>query len=233
MAVEARRQCGYRKIGGTYLVADGPGFACGRFPLALLACPLCDHRPPFTRGLQKITPKNVLHASPVCAAGDEERCRVCPLGKALAVELGGLAWVGGKFYSTETFQAEAAAQGISKRIGTVPEWLTVGETWIFLAHLQGLAEPCPMCLAARAAGSTAWDPAADCELCDGRPTLEHPATGTAWTPAVFFAFRPARLERIIPDTMPEEERATLRAQGLTLVEVPHDDPDHRGKADEE
>jgi hypothetical protein len=33
--------------------------------------------------------------------------------------------------------------------------------------------------------------------------------------------------RIVPDTMPEEQREALRRQGLTLVEVPADDPDHQ------
>ncbi len=33
--------------------------------------------------------------------------------------------------------------------------------------------------------------------------------------------------RIIPDTMPADERERLRAQGLTLVELPASDPDHQ------
>ena len=46
---------------------------------------------------------------------------------------------------------------------------------------------------------------------------------------VFHVFRPDRVERIVPDTMPIEERAALEAQGLTLVVVPADDPDHQQK----
>ncbi len=233
MAAETRRRCGFRKIGGTYLVTDGPGFACGRFPLALVPCPLCEHRPPFTRGLQRIAPKNVLHASPVCKAGDAERCRVCPLGQAIGAETAGLMWVGEKFYpSPETFQAEAATLGVSKRIPALPKWFTVGTTWVFLAHARGIAEPCLECREQhRLHGG--WDPTT-CGTCDGVDTLEHPGVGTLWTPAVFFACRPVRVERIIPDTLPAADREQLRAQGYTLVEVRHDDPDHRaGREDDE
>ena len=67
MAVEGKRGCGYRKTGGTYLVSDGKGFACGRIPVPLVPCPLCDHMPAFTRGLQQVTPRNFLHAAPKCA----------------------------------------------------------------------------------------------------------------------------------------------------------------------
>lgn len=45
-----------------------------------------------------------------------------------------LMWVGGKFYSIETFLAEAKALGISKRVAHYPDDLTVGKTRIFLAH---------------------------------------------------------------------------------------------------
>src|SRR5262245_18504685 len=217
MAVEARRACGFRVIGATYLVSPGAGFPCGRFPLELVPCPLCDHRPPFTRGVQRITPKTILHASPVCSAGDPARCERCPLGKALEAESAGLLWVGARFYTPDTFQAEASSQGVSKRIGVVPKWLEVGRTWLFLAHEQALTKVCPTC----------QGQLLECEACDN--------TRLVALPAVFFAFVVQRLERIIPDTMPEAERAQLRAQGLTLVEVPADDPDHqpRGRHDDD
>lgn len=41
MAVEAKRGCGYRKIGGTYLVGGGIGVPCDRLPLALDVCLCC------------------------------------------------------------------------------------------------------------------------------------------------------------------------------------------------
>jgi len=230
MAVEAKRGCGYRKIGGTYLEGDPGGFACGRFPLAIAPCPLCDHRPAFSRALQRITPKNILHASPVCAIGDEERCSGCPLNKALDVFQAGLMWVGGKFYTPDNFAAEATSMGVSKRISVVPKWFKVGQTWVFLAHEQAIIKPCEPC---QGVGLITYTPetcpnrpcslmcdhASPCEDCDGE--------GKLYTPAVFYAFVPRRIVRIVPDTMPEEEREELRKKGLSLVEVPHDDPDHQ------
>jgi len=45
-----------------------------------------------------------------------------------------LMWVGGRFYSIETFIAEAKKLGISKRVAHYPDDVTVGKTRIFLAH---------------------------------------------------------------------------------------------------
>lgn len=39
MAVETRRGCGYRKVGGIYLVCDGAGFRCDQLPVNLEVIP--------------------------------------------------------------------------------------------------------------------------------------------------------------------------------------------------
>lgn len=41
MATEKKRGCGYRKIGGLYLVTDGGGSPCDRLPFELDVCPTC------------------------------------------------------------------------------------------------------------------------------------------------------------------------------------------------
>lgn len=221
MAVEDRRRCGYRKIGGTYLVADGPGFPCGRFPIPLKRCPVCEHVPAFTRGLQRITPATLLHAAPVCGMGSAA-CSQCPLGKILDVATAGLMWVGAQFYSPQSFAVEASDLGVSKRMpNKIPRWLTLGETWVFFGHEQAIREPCVSC----GGSGTGHPPDPDglfpaCDVCDG--------TGALYSAGVFFACRPSRIERIIPDTMSTRARNKLVEQGLTLVEVPHDDPDHGG-----
>jgi len=33
MAVEAKRGCGYRKVGGLYIVSGGQGISCHRLPM--------------------------------------------------------------------------------------------------------------------------------------------------------------------------------------------------------
>lgn len=226
MAVEAKRGCGFRRVGGTYLETDPGGFECGRLPIPLIPCPLCDQRPRFTRGLQRITPKMVLHAAPDCGMGGE-RCAQCPFGSLLSADIAGLMWVGGKFYTPREFEAEAARLGVSKRVPwPTPKWLEIGKTWVLLAHEETITETCPTCQ-----GSGMHETPdgkfyngegkrlGDCEDC-GR-------TGKVRTPGVFHAFVPRRIVRIVPDDMPEQEREALREQGLTLVEVPADDPDHQ------
>lgn len=123
----------------------------------------------------------------------------------------GLAWVGDRFYTPDSFNAEAAALGISKRIAVVPKWLKVGRTWVYLAHPAAITKPC------ECDGSGIVT--TPCEKCDG--------SGIVKTPAVFRAFVPRRITRIVGDDMPEVERGTLRGQGFHLVVVPHDDPDHQ------
>ena len=225
MAVERKRGCGYRKIGGTYLEGEpGPGYECGRLPLPIKPCPLCDQRPAFTRGLQRITPLNLLHAATPCRAAPEH-CRACPLNVAVAQETAGLLWVGGRFYTPESFTAEAVALGPSKRVPwPLPKWFEFGTTWVFLAHEEATAEECAACgghgrpVLRQAVGGLALQ-VTQCETCGG--------TGSVSAPAVFHVFKPRRVVRIVPETMPAAERERLRAQGLTLVEVPASDPDHQ------
>lgn len=245
MAVEGKRGCGYRKIGGTYL-EDDPGlqFECGRIPLALAPCPLCEQRPKFTRGLQRIVPKNVLHSAPACRAEGTLRCGLCPFNLIFSQEQAALMWVGSKFYTPEEFQAEAKSMGVSKRIPFVPKWFKVNQTWVFLAHEEAVQQTCTACdgkghtvqteQALEKVGAMGFTNPGDliaveaCETCEG--------SGVVHVPAIFYAYKPARVVRIVPDTMPAQERAALQEQGLTLVEVPHDDPDHqpsKRKTDEE
>jgi hypothetical protein len=82
----------------------------------------------------------------------------------------GLMWVGEKHYSTESFSKEANDLGISKRISAIPRGFKVGETWIFLAHKKAVENN----------GSVIDDPDAP-----------------KYTPAIFTAFRPQRIERIV------------------------------------
>ena len=49
MSVEARRGCGYRKVGGLYLVGPKLEAGCGRLPLVHV-CPVCQSGIKQTRG---------------------------------------------------------------------------------------------------------------------------------------------------------------------------------------
>lgn len=50
MAIEAKRGCGFRKVGGTYLVSEGEGMPCDRLPIKLDVCPVCSHGFKRSRG---------------------------------------------------------------------------------------------------------------------------------------------------------------------------------------
>ena len=50
MAIEKPRRCGYRKVGGLYMVGEMASMmSCGQFPFALTQCPCCGSG--FAQGL--------------------------------------------------------------------------------------------------------------------------------------------------------------------------------------
>lgn len=55
MAIEARRGCGYRKVGGIYLVGGGIGVPCDRLPYPLTVCPCCSQGVKQGRGWTWVT----------------------------------------------------------------------------------------------------------------------------------------------------------------------------------
>jgi len=238
MAVEAKRGCGYRVVGGIYLVSGPGGFSCGRLPVPLLPCPLCDHSPGFIRGIRRCVPKNFLHAAHDCTRalspqardaakeiGIAPACSQCPFDRAFQADDGAMMWVGDKFYTPQSFTEEAATLGPSKRISAVPKWFKLG-MWVFLAHEQVIEKPCPAC-----AALTGTVPMLlvieNCEECGG--------AGIVKTPAIFYAFRPTRIEKVIRKSTSEEVRKDLEERGYTLVEVPDGDRDHHSRkgSDEE
>jgi hypothetical protein len=115
-----------------YLVCDGEGRACGRFPLALAVCPVCSGGIKQSRGWTWIEPAELFAGQP-CVA-EPHICGFCPL---LDLDLGrsGLLWVGAMHYKTPAhFDLESAALGVSRRISAIPKDFVLGETWVFLAH---------------------------------------------------------------------------------------------------
>ncbi len=200
MAVESRRGCGYRKVGGLYLVADGNGVSCCRLPIELNVCPCCGGGIKQSRGWTWINP--VLMFGEVC----KPKCNSCPAGNpALLGDQAGLLWVGEQFYKTaDEFNAEAGEIGISKRIAAIPRNFKLGETWVLLAHPK----------------------AVKVEVKSENDLIPH----IEYRPGVFRIFRPERLEKIITETMAKDkdEMQRLEKAGITPVIVPDDDVDHMG-----
>lgn len=141
MAVEAKRGCGFRKVGGLYLVSGRATMACCKLPVPLTVCPCCGQGIKQTRGWTWVNPAKLL-GDKKCLASDLSQI-ACPAAyPARMGERAGLLWVGRQFYPTpESFDREAAAMGVSRRITTIPHGFEVGKTWILFAHPDTIKEP--------------------------------------------------------------------------------------------
>jgi hypothetical protein len=214
MAVEPRRGCGYRKVGGLYLVSDGPTMSCARLPIPLTICPVCSHGLKQTRGWTWVDAGHLLAAEP-CAMGD---CSRCPLSAERLHQIGraGLLWIGGRFYPTpRQFDDEANAHGVSRRIRAVPKDFVLGQTWVLLAHPK--AVDCGSC---DAPAEMLPEDTPKCVECKGAGSL----------PGIFRLFKPQRIEKIVTESQAQDTDGmqALREKGITPVAVPDNDPDHRG-----
>lgn len=211
MAVEARRGCGYRKVGGLYLVGSGGGIACDRLPIELCVCPTCGTGIKQTRGWTWVDTAALLggnhmvpppynhndsHPEPI-PCGCNIICPLChnvgSMGKS------GLLWIGMQFYPTiEAFEMEAKSLGISRRITALPRGFKLGESWVMFAHARGIIK----------------------------------ATGdltAKYVPAIFRVWKPERIERIYTESARGSEDVLAdEKRGITPVFVPDNDTDHQG-----
>lgn len=221
MAVEAKRGCGYRKVGGLYMVGGGIGIPCDRLPFELSVCSCCGQGIKQARGWTWIDvgklfqgPHFVIKQNPIPAVSafvDVYRhlspCECgpfCPLCKTPeSLGRAGLVWVGEKFYKTPAqFVNEGVAQGFSRRIKAVPQGFKIGETYVMLAHSKAV------------------------------PVSGQNSNGVAeytYKPGIFYAWLPQTLEKIVLESSRgTEEIAALEKRGIVPVFVPDNDPDHRG-----
>lgn len=138
MAIEDKRACGYRKVGGLYVVSGGFGALCCKLPVMLHICPTCNGGVKQMRGWQWIDPQPWLKGD--CTAG---QYGVCPAASPhMLGEKVGLLWIGVQFYpTTESFAEEARRLGVSRRITAVPRGFKVGEHFVFLAHPRIRQDP--------------------------------------------------------------------------------------------
>jgi hypothetical protein len=216
MAVEAKRGCGYRKVGGMYLVSGKLNAGCNWLPYELSVCPCCGEGIKQARGWTWISPKK-LFANKSCAL---PTCGFCPVSNP--PERGGLIWVGGKFYpEPEDFMAEARSMGVSRRINTVPHDFVVGETQVYFAHPKGIKKLVEMTPDEQAAYMLT-------------PTLEEMLAGRKMKeesfPAIICSFVPTAIEILVTESqsLDADFMAGLAKRKLTPVIVPDDDPDHQG-----
>ena len=150
ISIEHKRACGYRKPSadglGLYLIGSANFEPCERLPFALETCSCCGGGIKASRGYTWINPGRIFDPflSPCCSEyfgakiegleHDHARCYLCNAA-TVAGERGGLIWIGEKYYkSAGDFMAEAAAMGISRKIGAMPQDFEIGKTVVYLAH---------------------------------------------------------------------------------------------------
>jgi len=244
VAVEQKRGCGFRKQFGLYLCGDGLAVVCIKLPIPLRVCPVCGEGVRFSRGWKWVDP--LLLTGGICTPNEMPAyCKDhhCPFDERLA----GLMWIGGKFYTPESFTNEANEMGISKRISSIPKGLELGKTWILLAHKKAVRTPtCKhmdkdgICILATKVIDPEWvqgatyHPETEKWVClSPRDNLKNCCKNYAeellFEPGIFHAFKPIRIEKILPESMKadEKELEKLKKRGITPVFVPDNDPDHK------
>lgn len=234
MAIEAKRGCGYRKVGGIYLVSGKHSEPCHRLPIPLHVCPTCHGGIKQSRGWTWVE-SAILGGN--CESFDDHRalhCTTCPTctPKLLGDHVG-LIWIGEKFYPTPAdFMREGIEQGISRRVSKVPRNFKLGESWVILGHPKAVPTECVHsvdgpsvkgCKHEIELGSTGFSE-------NGEPGYDlTKAAHITDTPGIFTAFKPIRIEKLItksqatPETLEE-----LAKKHITPVVVPDDDKDHQG-----
>lgn len=228
MAIEQKRGCGYRKVGGLYMVGGGIGVPCDRLPFELTVCSCCGQGIKQARGFTWIDVAkffrgphltNSVHvfnetvtgpAQVPCNCGHNIRigsgkahipCELCHEPEKLG--RAGLVWVGEKFYKTpEAFLREGVEMGISRRIKAIPQGFKIGETYVMLAHPKAISTPLA-------------------DVADnGEPEYK---------PGIFYAWLPQRFERIYLESQKSsEEVQNDEKRGILPVFVPDEDVDHKG-----
>lgn len=214
MAQEARRGCGYRRVGGLYLCGNYIGVSCDRLPYPLETCPVCGGGIKVSRGFTKINPLHLFGIHHDCT--DTLRpCFVCDPKDEPAFIMG----VGERFYKTPAeFMEEARQLGVSKRIPFIPKEMQLGKTVVYLAHPK--------------ACEATETPALQCSMNlgqdngDSKPRLLD-AEKRKKVMGIFTAFIPQRVEKLIWESeATEEELEKLRKRGITPVIIKDGDPDH-------
>jgi hypothetical protein len=200
LLLEMSRGCGYRKIGGVYLVCPaGAEVICGRFPYLIKPCPVCGERIRQTRGYQWITMSTYFEGN--CQDNSHECHSVgCPVCFSDTLEKCLCMWIGKQHYTPESFLREAINVGVSKRIPVtgkvkeVPEGLEIGYTWCLLAHPQAGEEI---------------------------TTTKEGKTKIKKVPAFFMAFKPSAIEIVVSEEQAKNEKyiTDLRERGFTPVRV--------------
>lgn len=142
--IEAKRGCGYRKVGGVYIVSSVGANVCDKLPIPLVVCPVCGQGIKVRRNVTGFEPfkffggDHKVAGINICLDRFPELCNICtpPQGKHYLLP------VGKHFYPTPMdFIKESLEQGISKRLPLIPKDFKLGETVIYLVHDLAVKNP--------------------------------------------------------------------------------------------
>ena len=242
MAVEQIRGCGYRQVGGLYLVGSGIWVECDRLPFPIGSCPVCGQGIHFARAFMEINPLKLFGLHDLCGSGWLEVFEPT-LGESISVGLDTtgrscqdpirpcsmcdprdepayVMIVGNRYYTPESFMKEAMELGVSKRIPFIPKGLKLGQTIVYLAHPKAIEikESVPV-----------EKPMTIIEY-DSQLELLKAQQKSLYSLGIFMVFTPQRVERLIweseatPETLKD-----LGKRGITPVVIPGRDPDHQPK----
>ena len=189
---EGARGCGWRKVGGLYLMGDSVALACSRLPIPCPVCPCCGRGMKPSRGWTWVDGDELLKAAPECPDFGEDNCEACSVHEFVRHGIGncGLIWVGETFYPTiQHFNREAEVMGISRRIAAVPNDFVLGETIVMLAHRRAIIGPVEM------------------------------GAQLEYTPGIFRIFKPTHIEVVVSGEESDETIDGYLKRGLVPVVV--------------
>ena len=254
MAVEEIRGCGYRKIGGVYLVGDGPNGHCDRLPIPIRPCGTCGEDLRFNRSIAKIDPHKLWgwHSSAIDFADEEisKQCECpaeCPLcnPEPPVVRRNGLVLAPGDRFMNDSGEViRRRPEGGSRKIFAQPEKPSAGRAQSYLMWVGDDYTVESFLLEARTMGVSKRIPAIPKDLEVGKSWIYLsklrviPQNGQSWLPfepvekrgqgpGVFYAFRPTAIEVIVSEEDYDFRADEYREMGVTPVPVPANDPDHR------
>lgn len=133
MAVESIRGCGFRKVGGLYLIGGILSAPCDRLPLALPVCESCGQGIKLTRSFTSFNAFLMLKCHTDCK-DTKLPCLVCtPPDRESFIMT-----VGNRYYTPQGFIEEGKTIGVSKRVPYIPKGMKLDETVVYLVHAEAI-----------------------------------------------------------------------------------------------